>query len=204
MGATSPVNTAPTPKVENSQSLLEEIFGSSGASQSATNPQPSAPQKSSVNDILGLFDSPAAPAVAAPSTSSLFTSVSSPPPQQVQPTPPPAAPAAPELQSYTVYDKNELKITLTPQVNAQHPGMVQVMARFQVTGGSEASGINFQAAVPKVLILHSSFSQKELTCIADPTTENVSNVKFNGGTWHNGNANVENYCTTRCKLSSTC
>ncbi|KIJ65135.1 hypothetical protein HYDPIDRAFT_39766 [Hydnomerulius pinastri MD-312] len=155
---------SPTPQVngqstQNNQDLLAEIFGTSTPTSASTSPQPSLspqPQKSSVQDILGLFDSspnPASPAPApgpGPSTSaSAFTlpqtqtqtsSPSSRPPQQ---------PAAPRLTSYTAYEKNELKITLTPQTSAARPGVVNIMARFQVSGSNTVSGLNFQAAVPK-------------------------------------------------------
>ncbi|KAL5492269.1 APL4 [Sanghuangporus weigelae] len=154
---TSPAISMQTPVVKNSQDLLAEIFGSSPSapSQSTSSPAlPKQPQKSSVNDILGLFDSSPAPASAAsppapvqsPAIASdlLFGSV-----PQTPPAPQPAAPAVPRLQSYTAYDRNGLKITLTPQVSPQRPGMVNILARFQVSGSSPVTGINFQAAVPK-------------------------------------------------------
>ena len=56
----------------------------------------------------------------------------------------------PRLTAYPAYDKNELRISLTPQTSAQKPGVVNILARFQVTGSTPATGINFQAAVPKV------------------------------------------------------
>jgi AP-1 complex subunit gamma-1 len=43
-----------------------------------------------------------------------------------------------------------LKITLTPQTSAARPGLVNILARFQVSGANPANGVNFQAAVPKV------------------------------------------------------
>ena len=52
--------------------------------------------------------------------------------------------------SYTAYEKNELKITLTPQTSAQRPGVVNILARFQVMGSVPVQGLAFQAAVPKV------------------------------------------------------
>lgn len=54
------------------------------------------------------------------------------------------------LTTYTAYEKNELKVTLTPQTNPNKPGIVNVLARFQVTGQNLASGLSFQVAVPKV------------------------------------------------------
>ncbi|KAH7924286.1 Adaptor protein complex AP-1 gamma subunit [Leucogyrophana mollusca] len=146
--------------VQNNQDLLLEIFGSTPAAASPTpsgrapslSPQP---QKNSVQDILGLFDSspslasgvasPApGPSTNSPSAFSLpQTQTPSRPPQQQA-----AAPAS-RLASYTAYDKNELKITLTPQTSAARPGVVKILARFQVTGSTAISGLNFQAAVPK-------------------------------------------------------
>ncbi|KAG6374655.1 adaptin N terminal region-domain-containing protein [Boletus reticuloceps] len=153
---------SPTPQtaVQNSQDLLAEIFGSSTP---ATSPQPGSsvspqPQKSSIQDILGLFDAapnPTSPAPApAPSTLSLGFSI---PQTQTQPlvqtqAPPPAQqpqPTAPRLTSYAAYDKNELKVTLTPQTSAARPGVVNIMARFQVSGTNTVTGLHFQAAVPK-------------------------------------------------------
>lgn len=113
---------------------------------------PAAAQKSSVNDILGLFDS--TPSTTAP-TASLTSPVMGQQPSafslvQTQPAQSPPQPAAPRLTSYPAYDRNGLKITLTPQTSAAKPGVVNILARFQVTGGDAATGINFQAAVPKV------------------------------------------------------
>ncbi|KAG1829523.1 Coatomer/clathrin adaptor appendage, Ig-like subdomain-containing protein, partial [Suillus subalutaceus] len=112
------------------------------------------PQKSSVQDILGLFDSSPSPALSAPapsSTTSAFATFSPQPQSQAPPQPSPQQqhPPAPRLTSYTAYDKQELKITLTPQTSAARPGVVNIMARFQVSGSNAATGLNFQAAVPK-------------------------------------------------------
>jgi AP-1 complex subunit gamma-1 len=153
----------PTPVVNgqathNNQDLLAEIFGSSPAAPSPTpgrtpsiSPQP---QKSSVQDILGLFDSspsPASPAPAPSSVTSAFATFSPQPQNQapLRPSPQQQHPPAPRLTSYTAYDKQELKITLTPQTSAARPGVVNIMARFQVSGSNAATGLNFQAAVPK-------------------------------------------------------
>ncbi|KAG2346685.1 Adaptor protein complex AP-1 gamma subunit [Suillus weaverae] len=155
--------TPPTPVVNgqaahNNQDLLAEIFGSSPAAPSPTpgrtpsiSPQP---QKSSVQDILGLFDSspsPASPAIAPSPATSAFATFSPQPQSQAPPRPSPQEqhPPAPRLTSYTAYDKQELKITLTPQTSAARPGVVNIMARFQVSGSNAATGLNFQAAVPK-------------------------------------------------------
>ncbi|KAG6909356.1 clathrin associated protein complex large subunit [Tephrocybe rancida] len=142
------IATTPGPEpssAQRNQDLLADIFGSSSATPTAASPPPS--RQTTVDDILGLFGStniaPSTttsppPAAAAPSAFSL-----------VQTQSPPSQPPAPKLTSYTAYEKNELKITLTPQTNAAKPGVVMILARFQVSGGSAASGLNFQAAVPK-------------------------------------------------------
>ena len=105
-----------------------------------------------VDDILGLFDqtpsasvatSPPPPAAAPAPAASAFAL-----PQTQQPAPQQAA--VPKLTAYPAYDKNELRISLTPQTSAQRPGIVNILARFQVTGSTPAVGLNFQAAVPKV------------------------------------------------------
>jgi AP-1 complex subunit gamma-1 len=65
---------------------------------------------------------------------------------QVQPSV--GAGAKPQLQSYPAYEKNGLKITLTPKISPTQPGVVQILARFTATEGIQ--GVNFQVAVPKV------------------------------------------------------
>lgn len=156
----------PTPVVNgqathNNHDLLAEIFGSSPAAPSPTHGRtPSVspqPQKSSVQDILGLFDSspsPASPAPAPSPATSAFATFSPQSQSQAPPRPSPQQqnPPASRLTSYTAYDKQELKITLTPQTSAARPGVVNIMARFQVSGSNAATGLNFQAAVPKVRI----------------------------------------------------
>ena len=146
--------------MQNSQDILAEIFGSGTPSDTSSSPQPassisSQPQKSSIQDILGLFD--ATPNATSPAPVSASSAVFSIPQTPTQPlvqaqTAPPAQPpsATPRLTSYTAYEKNELKITLTPQTSAARPGVVNIMARFQVSGTNTATGLHFQAAVPKV------------------------------------------------------
>ncbi|ETW79068.1 hypothetical protein HETIRDRAFT_478419 [Heterobasidion irregulare TC 32-1] len=143
-GATT--GTSKTPAIAQSDhDLLMDIFG---GSSDTTPAQPSAPtvsQKSTVDDILGLFGSTSstptpAPALTPPAAS-LFASSPSPAP--------PPQPTAPKLQSYIAYDKNELHVTLTPQTSPQRPGVVNVLARFQVKGANMATGLNFQVAVPR-------------------------------------------------------
>ena len=60
------------------------------------------------------------------------------------------------LTAYTAYEKNELKVTLTPQTSPNKPGIVNVLARFQVTGQNVVAGLSFQVAVPKVCFFFSS------------------------------------------------
>ncbi|KAI0792148.1 gamma-adaptin [Abortiporus biennis] len=142
------VSSTPAPSngvavAQNNQDLLAEIFGSSSSTTAAASPAPAPPSRATtVQDILGLFDSSPSPAVTA----------ASPPPPTTTASPPPAAaaaPAVPHLSGYPAYDKNELKITLTPQTSPQRPGAVIVLARFAVTGSTPVSGLTFQAAVPK-------------------------------------------------------
>jgi AP-1 complex subunit gamma-1 len=124
--------------------FLAEIFGGGSSTLSTTTPVQS--QKSTVDDILGLFGSStisSTPSPAAPSSAFSSPQAQSPPPQPPQPT-------APRLTSYTAYEKNELKITLTPQTSAAKPGVVVILARFHVMGGNPVTELNFQAAVPKV------------------------------------------------------
>ncbi|KAI9573761.1 adaptin N terminal region-domain-containing protein [Boletus coccyginus] len=154
---------SPSPQtVQNSQDLLAEIFGSSAPTSTSTSPQPASfispqPQKSNIQDILGLFDASPNPTSPAPvpiaSASPLAFSI---PQTQAQPLVQTQAPpaqqqpsTAPRLTSYTAYEKNELKVTLTPQTSAARPGVVNIMARFQVSGTNTATGLHFQAAVPK-------------------------------------------------------
>lgn len=134
------------------EDLLAEIFGVGGTNQTSTS-SPSSfaskPQKSTANDILSLFDSPAPsvnPPQTAPTTAaSLFDLASS-----VTPAAPPPKPATPpHLPSYTAYNKNNLVISLTPQSSTQ-PGVVDILARFQVKGNTTVTNLNFQVAVPKV------------------------------------------------------
>jgi AP-1 complex subunit gamma-1 len=123
-----------------------EIFGGSSESNALATVSPTPPKQKQTDDILSLFGANASapvsersgpPTIAANpllATSVQETAIASP----TQP------------QAYPAYDRNGLKITLTPQTSPAHPGMVNVMARFQVSGGKAASAMNFQAAVPKV------------------------------------------------------
>ena len=77
--------------------------------------------------------------------------------------PPPKPAAAPKLPSYTAYDKNDLVISLTPQRSTTQPGVVDILARFQVKGSTAVNGLNFQVAVPKVSIAIGSLGLGEVT-----------------------------------------
>ncbi|KDR80519.1 hypothetical protein GALMADRAFT_61272 [Galerina marginata CBS 339.88] len=148
------VNNQHAVTAQSNQDLLAEIFGSSSSTTAASPPPPQ--QKSSANDILGLFGSTdATPSPAQPPHSAVPLSYPSTPATLFTPTQaasPPTAPVAPQQQqrtAYPAYDKNGLKITLTPQTSAGRPGVVMILARFQVSGGEVAAGLSFQAAVPK-------------------------------------------------------
>ncbi|WWD17404.1 hypothetical protein CI109_101845 [Kwoniella shandongensis] len=143
------------------QDLLADIFGTGG--NDLTSPSTSAPSagpaRSAAADIMSLFDSSPAPAAnppPAPSASSgsnsLFDLVTPSSSSSAAPPPAPAPAAAPpktQLQSYTAYEKNSLKITLTPKTSPSQPGVVQILARFTVSGGEKVEHVNFQVAVPK-------------------------------------------------------
>ncbi|OBZ73863.1 AP-1 complex subunit gamma-1 [Grifola frondosa] len=120
------------PSVQTNDDLLKEIFGGSSSIAPATQ----AP-KSTIEDIIGLFNSPSPAAAPAPAQSPSLLGAS------------PPATCSPRLTAYTAYDKNTLRITLTPQTSPARPGVVNILARFQVTANDAVTGLNFQAAVPK-------------------------------------------------------
>jgi AP-1 complex subunit gamma-1 len=150
----------PQATIKSNKDLLLEIFGDSSVSEAPSSARPPlTAKKSTVDDILGLFGStsivPASAPASAPPPSYLSTPTATSAfslPQSQSPPRSAAPPTAtqPRLPAYTAYDKNELKITLTPQASPTKPGVVMILARFQVSGGNEATGLNFQAAVPKV------------------------------------------------------
>ncbi|KAF7356703.1 AP-1 complex subunit gamma [Mycena venus] len=147
-GGSAPVN-GHTP-AQNNEDLLRDIFG--GGSDQPASSAPAPAPRSTVDDIMGLFGpGPSAPATSSPAAaappSNPMSAFNIPATQTPQA--PPPQPAAPRLTSYTAYEKNELKITLTPQTSAAQPGTVMILARFQVSGSSPATGLSFQAAVPK-------------------------------------------------------
>ena len=124
------------------QDLLADIFGSAGPSTA-----PAAGQRSATADIMSLFGTsspPPPPSTAQPPSSSLFDLGTT----SASPAPGPAAPPRQQLQAYPAYDKNGLKITLTPRISPTQAGVVQILAKFAATDKLEA--VNFQVAVPKV------------------------------------------------------
>ncbi|WVQ99305.1 hypothetical protein IAU59_006437 [Kwoniella sp. CBS 9459] len=146
------------------QDLLADIFGTGAAdmSPSPSGSGASAAQtpRSAAADIMSLFDSTPAPASAASpppvsgnanaNAGSLFDLVTPSASTPAAAAPVPAAqPPKAQLQSYPAYDKNGLKITLTPKVSPTQPGVIQILARFTSTAGEAISGVNFQVAVPK-------------------------------------------------------
>ncbi len=153
-------SSAPTPvngvslNGPSTQDLLADIFGSGEPEPSSSAPAPAARQ-SAASDIMNLFNtSPpptSPPAGVTPSSSNSLFDLATPTASVSTPSAPPvtsAQPPRPQLQTYTAYDQNGLKITLTPKVSPTQTGMVQILARFNST--VQAEGVNFQVAVPKV------------------------------------------------------
>jgi len=128
-----------------------------------------------VDDIMGLFGTTSAPGVQTPHPNAKPPSYPSAPASSFPPTavlqaaspPQPTTTTAPpqqRLTAYPAYEKNDLKITLTPQTSAAKPGVVMILARFQVSGSEAATGLSFQAAVPKVNRNISFFLFKTKSC----------------------------------------
>lgn len=174
--ATPTVGSAPQPaaSAQSNQDLLAEIFGSSSAVLTTSLAPPAQQQRSTVDDIMGLFGTTSAPGIQTPHPNAMPPSYPSAPASSIPPTPvvhtssPPqpstaTAPPQQRLTAYPAYEKNDLKITLTPQTSAAKPGVVMILARFQVSGGVAATGLSFQAAVPKVST-YISFTTKKKGC----------------------------------------
>jgi len=145
---------APLATTQSNQDLLAEIFGSSNTQSTGTTTPPQQ-QKSTVDDILGLFGSSSVP-TSTTGPSALPTSLPPTPVSAFPSTPAVSTPVQPpqqKLTAYPAYEKNGLRITLTPQPLTARPGVVMILARFQVTGSNIATNLNFQAAVPKVFSL---------------------------------------------------
>ncbi len=141
---------------QNTQDLLADIFGSNPAPTTSAASQ-AAPAKSSVTDIMGLFGNESTPAPAsqqvqqsASSALDMLSAMSSSSAPKAAPPASAPAPSRPQLQAYTAYEKNGLKITLTPKASPAQPGMVQILVKFVTTEDVPVENVNFQAAVPKV------------------------------------------------------
>jgi AP-1 complex subunit gamma-1 len=158
--ATAPSNGTVAPPVGANEDLLSQIFGGGAATNAGLAPSAPATKKKAIDDILGLFGpgggaaaQPIASPASAPSLASLFSQPAA-PARAPAPAPAPVAAAQPpapqQAQGYTAYEKNGLKASLRPQVSASRPGVVLITARFEATGAASVTGINFQAAVPKV------------------------------------------------------
>jgi AP-1 complex subunit gamma-1 len=159
-----------TPAGPSTHDLLADIFGSSSNdAQSSSASSAPAPQRSAATDIMSLFDSapspsnatsppPAAAASSSAGGGSLFDMVSPSAASTPAPQPPkPQPPQQQQLQSYPAYEKNGLKITLTPKTSPAQAGVVQILARFTSTQSIE--NVNFQVAVPKVSFVSHAFTQ---------------------------------------------
>ena len=148
----------------NAHDLLADIFGIGGSSTAITpKPTPSKP----VDDIMSLFGNngstsarsglpdnhlPTSPAVQSQQMSGNVRIADHATEKSVSRDTSMPASAAPRsgLQQYTAYEKNGLKITLTPKINPSQPGMVQILVRFTSSASDTLENVNFQAAVPKV------------------------------------------------------
>ncbi|KWU44614.1 AP-1 complex subunit gamma-1 [Rhodotorula sp. JG-1b] len=164
---------------QSAQDLLADIFGS-GEAASTPAGTAAAKQSDPVNDIMSLFSStslsqstgPAAPAPASASNdffSMMGTSSSPAAPTPAAPTPAPAAPAAAASgpQAHEAYNRNGLRITLTPVRDANNRMVVNILAKFEAT--QPTSSVNFQAAVPKTQKLQMLAMSK--TDVAPGSTE---------------------------------
>ena len=128
---------------QNNADLLADILGGGPSIPS----QPSMPNTtSSMLDLASPHTASGTNGLSSPSPQNLLTS---PPADLFNSTSPPpqAASPAPNTQAHTVYNKNNMLLTLQFQRNA---GIAQVLARFRNTSNFDRfSGVNLQAAVPK-------------------------------------------------------
>lgn len=142
---------------QSAQDLLADIFGSGDAAPAAAAAAPSQKQSDPVNDIMSLFGSTSispqptgpAPSSASPSND-LFSAMSVTPaaPVAAAAAAPPPAPVQMGPQALEAYNRNGLRITLTPVRDSNNRMVVNVLAKF--TSTQPVSSVNFQAAVPKV------------------------------------------------------
>jgi hypothetical protein len=177
---TGAAGAGPAGSAQQTQDLLADIFGSAPSAAPAVGAPP-ASSASAHADIMSLFGggSAAAPTPAAgpsassslsgldslfaPSSSSSSSSNSSAsaqlqqasrpaPPAASAPPPAPSPAAASGPTAYTAYDRHGLKVTLTPRPSPSQPGVYQILAKFTATTGVPCTGVNFQAAVPRVRV----------------------------------------------------
>lgn len=145
LGDEAITTSSSAPPAQGVEELLQGIFGGGGSTSTGATPA-----KSKVDEILDIFGGSSSTTQSAPVPATNPVSLFSASPSQPLTSAAVQAPAAPRFTPYTAYDMNELQITLTPQTNPAKPGMVQILAKFQVTGQMAATGLVFQAAVPKV------------------------------------------------------
>ena len=156
MTSTSPTPTPDTPASPppKSRNAIDDILGLFGDSTST-------PSQSPINTMVpalgGMGNSLTSPTHGGGSPMSTLVPQSAFSLPQAQ-SPPQQPPLQQKLTAYTAYEKNELKVTLTPQTNPNKPEIVNVLARFQAMGQNTVSGLSFQVAVPKVCFLPSIFS----------------------------------------------
>jgi hypothetical protein len=190
---TGAAGAGPAGSAQQTQDLLADIFGSAPSAAPAVGAPP-ASSASAHADIMSLFGggSAAAPTPAAgpsassslsgldslfaPSSSSSNSSASAQlqqasrpaPPAASAPPPAPSPAAASGPTAYTAYDRHGLKVTLTPRPSPSQPGVYQILAKFTATTGVPCTGVNFQAAVPRVRV---SSCARQLRA-AGPATSN--------------------------------
>ncbi|KAH9820550.1 adaptin N terminal region-domain-containing protein [Melampsora americana] len=137
-------NTRAAVSAQTTQDLLADIFGGGDTGMNVTNNQ--GPAKSSVNDILGLFNSTSSPptttaSIPQQSMGSLFDEDGMGGSMVIE------TPAAPP--SFVAYDRNGLKVSLLPSKDPTAKNVLKITAQFTTTGIEPILGVNFQAAVPK-------------------------------------------------------
>ena len=144
--AQSPIQNTPASPPPKPRNAIDDILG---LFPTATSTPPPNPINTTVPTLGGLGSDLISPTYAGgspmptPIPQSAFSLPQTPSPLQHQQ-------QQQRLTTYTAYEKNELKVTLTPQTNPNRPGIVNILARFQVTGQNVATGLSFQVAVPKV------------------------------------------------------
>jgi AP-1 complex subunit gamma-1 len=128
---------------QNTADLLADILGG-GSSISSPPPQTQSPgpPQSGRDSIMDLFNNGTPQTAPTPASSSasadLFSNMGSPPPQAAQPSGPPAL---------SVYNKNNLTVTI--QISRSSQG-ASILARFKNTSNFDRlTGVGLQAAVPK-------------------------------------------------------